>query len=301
MHDLTLGLPTATLPKLATRQPDSHKGSYGHALLIGGSRGMAGSISLTASAALHTGAGLVTQAIPDRILETVAVLNPCAMCLPLLDDAQGRIVSGAYAQVAERFHKTDCIACGPGLGRSPELQDFTCRLVREAPLPCVIDADALNNLADAGGWPVSAPLSSQVTSQVSLPGPRILTPHPGEWERLSGVVARDTESQRQAAIEFARRHGVVVVLKGYRTLVTDGERAYINQTGSPAMATGGSGDVLTGIIAALVCQRLAPLAAAVLGVYCHGLAAERSPRTHVVLPTDLIANIGGVLAEWGHD
>lgn len=286
MHDLTLGLPTAPLPKLALREPDSHKGSYGHALLIGGSRGMAGSISLTASAALHTGAGLVTQAVPDRILETVAVLNPCAMCVPLRDDAEGRIAVGAYAQIVERFTKTDCIACGPGLGRSLDLQGLVRRLVSEAPLPCVIDADALNNIADAGGWPENCR------------GPRILTPHPGEWERMSGITARDMESQRHAAIEFARRHRVVVVLKGYRTLVTDGERAYINQTGSPAMATGGSGDVLTGMIAALVCQRLAPLAAAVLGVTCHGLAAERAQGSHVVLPTDLISNIGGALVEF---
>src|SRR5688500_16911613 len=105
----TLGLPTPPLPKLSPRAAEGHKGDYGHALLVGGSRGMAGSISLTAAAALHTGAGLVTQAVPDRILETVAVLNPAAMCLPLDDDGDGRITASAFRQISQRFERTTCI------------------------------------------------------------------------------------------------------------------------------------------------------------------------------------------------
>lgn len=283
----TLGLPTPPLPKLAPRAADSHKGTFGHALVVGGSRGMAGSISLTASAALHTGAGLVTQAVPDRILDTVALFNPAAMCVPLDDDGDGRITASAFRIIAQRFERTTCIACGPGLGRTHSLQAFVRQLVTEAPVPCVIDADALNNLSDSGAWPESCA------------GSRILTPHPGEWSRLCGISARETDAQRQAAIEFARKHAAVVVLKGHHTLVTDGRAAYLNDTGTPAMATGGSGDVLTGVITALVCQGLEPMSAAQLGTWAHGRAgelAQKALRSHVVLPNQLVNYLAEALA-----
>lgn len=282
----TLGLPTPPLPRLAPRAPEGHKGTYGHALLIGGSRGMAGSISLSAAAALQTGAGLVTQAVPDRILETVAVLNPSAMCMPLDDDGDGRITASAFRLIAQRFERTSCIACGPGLGRTLSLQAFVGQLVTEATMPCVLDADALNNLADSGVWPARCA------------GPRILTPHPGEWSRLCGVAASDQDAQREAAVRFAKQHGVIVLLKGYRTLVTDGYSAYLNDTGTPAMATGGSGDVLTGVIAALLCQGLDPLSAAHLGAWAHGRAgqlAQQALRSHVVLPEQLVKHLGAAL------
>lgn len=287
----TLGLPTPPVPKLLPRAADSHKGTFGHALLVGGSRGMAGSISLTASAALHTGAGLVTQAIPDRILETVALFNPAAMCIPLDEDGDGRITASAFRQISQRFERTTCIACGPGLGRTHSLQSFVCQLVAEAPVPCVIDADALNNLADSGGWPSACR------------GPRILTPHPGEWSRLCGIGAGELDAQRHAAIRFAQEHGAVVVLKGNSTLVTDGRSAYLNETGTPAMATGGSGDVLTGVITALVCQGLEPMAAAQLGTWAHGRAgelAEKDLRSHVVLPNQLVHYLAEALAASGN-
>jgi NAD(P)H-hydrate epimerase len=283
----TLGLPTPQLPRLPRRAVDSHKGNFGHALVLGGSRGMAGSISLTAGAALHAGAGLVTQAVPDRILETVAAFNPCAMTVPLCNDADGRIAGAAYDQIAERFSRTTCIACGPGLGRSPELQALISRLMTEAPIPCVLDADGLNNMADSGGWPKSCR------------APRILTPHPGEWSRLCGVAASETRSQQAAAIDFAKTHRVIVVLKGHRTLVTDGDSAYLNDTGTPAMASGGSGDVLTGVIAALVCQGLSPRDAAHLGVYAHGLAgelAEQSRKSRVVVASQLVEFLDAALS-----
>lgn len=276
---LTLGLPTPSLPVLPARAADSHKGTFGHALLIGGSRGMAGSIALSARAALMTGAGLVTQAVPDRIVDCVTILNPCAMSLPLAEDQAGRILEGAYWQVAERWSKTTAAACGPGLGRSRALQLFVRQLVEDAPVPCVVDADALNNLADMGGWPKSSGAS------------RVITPHPGEWSRLSGVPARDQAAQRQAAIEFAQANSVVVVLKGQHTLVTDGATAYLNNTGTPAMATGGSGDVLTGIITALICQGLSPRDAAHLGVHMHGAAGQRAEQARgqrVVLAEQLV-------------
>ena len=244
---------------------------------------MAGAISLSTSAALHTGAGLVTQAVPDRLLETVAHWNPCAMCLGLADDDQGRISLAAWDALAERFERTTCLACGPGLGRTEQLAKLVWRLFEECPLPIVLDADGLNNLADhrpeENDWP-KARLA-----------PRVLTPHPGEWARLSGVPASDTRGQEQAAVEFARRQAVVIVLKGYRTLVTDGLTVYRNATGTPAMATGGMGDVLTGMICALICQGLKPRDAAHLAVFAHGRAAqfaEEQLSTHVVLANQLL-------------
>ena len=275
----TMGLPTPALPVLAPRAADSHKGSFGHAMVIGGSRGMAGSISLTTRSALQTGAGLVTQAVPDRIVDSVAILNPCAMTLPLAEDEVGRILDAAYWQIAERWSRTTAAACGPGLGRSRALQLFVRQLVEDAPVPCVIDADALNNLADIGGWPRSCAAA------------RVITPHPGEWARLSNVPASDQPAQRMAAIEFAKSHGIVVVLKGQHTLVTDGATAYLNNTGTPAMATGGSGDVLTGIITALICQGLSPRDAAHLGVHMHGAAGQRAQQargSRVVLAEQLV-------------
>lgn len=281
-----IDLPIPMLPQLAARAPESHKGTFGHALVVGGSRGMAGSISLTTRAALRAGAGLVTQAVPDRILETVAALNPGAMSYPLPDDELGRISAAAFPHIQARFGTSSCIACGPGLGRTLELQRFVTHLVHEAPVPCVIDADALNNLADAGAWPAHCA------------GPRILTPHPGEWSRLSGIAAHELEAQRSAAVEYARKHNVVLVLKGQHTLVTDGVTAYLNHTGTPAMASGGSGDVLTGVIAALICQGFDARDAAHLGVYAHGLAAQLAQQSQggrVVIAEQLVEFIDAAL------
>ncbi len=282
---LTLGLPTPPLPQLPPRSRDSHKGTFGHALVLGGSLGMAGSIALTARAAMQTGAGLVTQAVPHRIVDTVAILNPGAMTLPLEQDSEGRVAEQAYAQIEARLAKTTAVACGPGLGRSRSLQTLVRKIVHQVIVPCVVDADALNNLVDSGQWPAGCA------------GPRVITPHPGEWSRLCGVPASDLHGQRSAAVAFAKKHNLTVVLKGQNTLVTDGHSAYLNDTGTPAMATGGSGDVLTGVITALICQGLAPRDAAQLGVYVHGAAGERAEKelgTRVVLAERLIDYI------WGH-
>lgn len=251
---------------------------------------MAGSISLTGTAALRTGAGLVTQAVPDRILETVAVLNPNAMCLPLDDDAHGRIVDSAYAIIQSRYGSASSIACGPGLGRSLQLQQFVRKVVSEAPMVCVVDADGLNNLADSGGWPACV-------------GARIITPHPKEWQRLSGVPSDQLEAQRLAAIRFAKLHSVTVVLKGHQTLVTDGTSAYLNMTGTPAMASAGSGDVLTGIITALCCQGLSARDAAHLAVYVHGLSgqlAQEKYSARVVVASQLVDFINAAILKSAH-
>ncbi len=279
MTSTDLNLPCPPLPKLKPREADSHKGTFGNALLIGGSRGMSGAIALAGLAAARTGAGLVRLAIPDRCLETVAAFSPCTMTIPLNDDPQGRLAAAAIEELIPFVRQATCVAIGPGLNQSADLRSLVLKIIREVRCPLVVDADGLNNLASSPTWPQKAG------------GPLILTPHPGEWSRQVGVAAGDRQGQCQSAIDFAKRFGAVVVLKGHRTLVTDGQTAVLNSTGTPAMATGGSGDVLTGIITALVCQGLSPRDAAHLGIHVHGLAAqlaEQAHQSHVVLPTELI-------------
>jgi ADP-dependent NAD(P)H-hydrate dehydratase len=252
------------LPRLEPRQPDAHKGDFGLALIVGGSRGMAGAVALAGMAALRGGAGLVRLAVPDPILDAVAGFEPSYMTVPLPADAAGRIAAEAMPRILEAAEKAAAIACGPGLGRSPGLDALVGRLYREISKPMVFDADALNALAD------------HPESLAQASGPRILTPHPGEFARLLAATgdAAPVEAQREIADAWAKRHGVVLVLKGHRTLTTDGRRQAVGTTGNPGMAAGGSGDVLTGLIAALLCQHLEPFDAARLGVYLHGLAGD---------------------------
>lgn len=250
------------LPSLAPRRPDSHKGDYGRALLVGGSRGMAGAIGLSGMAALRSGAGLVTVAVPDVCQATVAGYEPCYMTVGLPSDAAGRIASGAEATVVTLAAAATVVALGPGLGRSAALDQLVGSLYQNLTQTMVVDADALNALAG---------------NRALLPapgGPRILTPHPGEFARLMGGQPPAGTKPRQWAMELAGHCGVVVVLKGHRTLVTDGTMATEGTTGNPGMATGGSGDVLTGVITALVCQGMTPVDAAQLAVHVHGRAGD---------------------------
>jgi NAD(P)H-hydrate epimerase len=250
-----------TLPTLPPRPSDAHKGTFGTALLIGGSRGMGGAVALAGMAALRGGAGLVRLAVPDRCLETVAAHEPSYMTVALPDDIDGRISGEAHTRIAELVQSATVVAIGPGLGRSSELDRLVARLYQELPLPMVCDADALNALST----------NSELLAHHA--GPRVLTPHPGEFARLVGR-KYPGEEREVAALELASRCHVIVVLKGHRTFVTDGRRHWHNCTGNPGMATGGSGDSLTGLITALACQRLEPYDAARLGVYLHGLAGD---------------------------
>ena len=174
------------------------------------------------------------------------------------------------------------LAIGPGLGRNPNSDHQVAKLFVEWRSTAILDADALNALASTA-WQDLKPL-----------GPRILTPHPGEWSRLCGIAAADRAAQQQRAIEIAHNLGLIIVLKGHRTIVTDGNRVYENSTGNPSMAVGGNGDVLTGILAALVCQRLAPFEAAQLAVYLHGLSGDIAHQrlgTPSSLPEDLLEHL----------
>jgi ADP-dependent NAD(P)H-hydrate dehydratase len=253
----------ATLPKLTPRQPDSHKGTFGKILVIAGSRGMSGAAILCGSAALRGGAGLVRLAVPEGILPIVAAGNPCYTTIALPQDSHGRIALDANRMLAESLKDNDVVAIGPGLGQSPELVELIGSMLKQAAIPVVVDADGLNNLA-------------QHPERLSAhTGPLIVTPHPGEFARLLRRDTATVEAHRQElAVAFARQHRLIVILKGHATLVTDGERLYENTTGNPGMATGGTGDVLTGLIAALLGQQLEPFAAAQLGVYLHGLAGD---------------------------
>jgi ADP-dependent NAD(P)H-hydrate dehydratase len=227
---------------------------------------MSGSISLTGLATLRSGAGLVTLAVPRAIQDVVAGFNPCYMTVGLAD-ATEHMVDTAAEEVLELAENMTALALGPGLGRTPGVVDFVARLYREVKQPMVVDADALNALAQR----------KELLTQPA--GPRILTPHPGEFARLTGnEPASDDTTRSLAAGELASASGrtgsTIVVLKGYHTVITDGARYALNQTGNPGMATGGTGDVLTGMITALVCQGLAPFDAARLGVHLHGAAGD---------------------------
>lgn len=282
-------LPCPPLPKLSPRKSDSHKGDFGHALLIGGSRGMSGAIAMAGLSALRTGAGWVSLAVPDRCLEIVAGFSPCMMTIPLANDELGRISVSAIEQLEPWFSKATCIAIGPGMGRSRELQMLLAKLLRRVACPLVIDADGLNNLAESGEW--------RARTEQSI----VLTPHPGEWSRLCGISAADRDAQCRTAIDTASKlDSVTIVLKGHRTLITNGRTAVLNMTGTSAMSVAGSGDVLTGIITGLICQGLSPRDAAQLAVHVHGQAAQMAEcanGTHVVLPTELIAFVGKALTE----
>jgi NAD(P)H-hydrate epimerase len=253
---------SSELPKLKQRSADSHKGDFGRALLVGSSRGMTGAIALAGMAALRSGAGLVTLAVPNSCLDTVAAMEASYMTLPLPDDEQGRISAAACDQILREADQRTALAFGPGLGRSDELDQLAAWLYACIKQPMVIDADALNSLAG----------QDDVLKKPG--GPRILTPHPGELERLTNVGANHRQRQIDAATQLAERCGIVLLLKGHHTVITDGKQHFVNETGNPGMATGGAGDVLTGVITGLLCQGLTPLDAARLGAHVHGRAGD---------------------------
>jgi ADP-dependent NAD(P)H-hydrate dehydratase len=253
------------VPKLAPRPADSNKGNFGHVLVVAGSRGMSGAAVLSASAALRGGAGIVRAAVPQEILPIVAGGNPCYLTAPLPQDDEGRISAGAEKALLDLTASHDVLALGPGLGRSPGLNALVHALLEKTALPLVLDADGLNAL------------QGHTDRLRHRSAPLILTPHPGEFARLCGTDVATVGADRQGlAVKFAAEHRVVLVLKGHGTVVTDGRQVYVNTTGNPGMATGGTGDVLTGLVAALLGQGLAPFAAAQLGVYVHGLAGDRA-------------------------
>jgi hydroxyethylthiazole kinase-like uncharacterized protein yjeF len=250
------------VPRLAPRAADSHKGTYGHVLIVAGSRGMSGAAVLCAGGALRGGAGLVTVATSETVQPIVSAAQPCALTFALPANAEGRISAAAEPALMAAAGQATVLAVGPGLGGGLGVTETVTSLLTLSSKPVVLDADGLNVL---GASPAALRRSAPV----------VITPHPGEFARLLGVetaeVMRDRETK---AVEFAQRFEIVLTLKGHETLVTDGRRLYRNTTGNPGMATGGSGDVLTGLVAALIGQGLDAFAAAQLGVHLHGLAGD---------------------------
>ncbi len=251
------------LPVLAPRPPDSNKGMYGRILVVAGSRGMSGAAVLCGSAALRGGAGLVKVAVPASVLPIVAGANPCYLTTGLPEDDQGRFADQAEKELLDLARANDVVALGPGVGQSETLTKLVTTILEQVSVRVVLDADGLNAIQHCP------------ERLKGRRGATILTPHPGEFARLLGTTVAEVQAHRsEFAVRFAAEHGVVLVLKGEGTIVTDGRRVYINTTGNPGMATGGTGDVLTGIIAALLGQKLEPFAAAQLGAHLHGLAGD---------------------------
>jgi NAD(P)H-hydrate epimerase len=266
-----------TISQLPERPADSHKGRYGTVLVVGGSRGMAGAPSLAGAAALRSGAGLVRVACPASIQPTVASFEPSYMTLPLPEDEDGRVHGdSAREKLASALKSATVLAMGPGLSQSAGLRSLARWVAEEVGLPTVLDADALNALALPAEGDSSRKPQPEIPEPLrKLKRPVVVTPHPGEFARLTGTTIAEVQKDREGhAVRLAQAENLVVVLKGFQTVVTDGHRVYVNTTGNPGMAKGGSGDVLTGVIGALIGQHLPAFEAAVLGVYIHGLAGD---------------------------
>lgn len=281
------------LPLLPSRTDDAHKGDCGRAMVIAGSRGMSGAACLAATASLRAGAGLVTAAIPEGIQEIVAGYEPSYLTAGLPDDDLGRLKSSALKRLLELVESQDAIAIGPGLGQSSGLQELVSDLYDSLAIPLVVDADALNLLARR----------PYLFKRPGGAAARVLTPHPGEFSRMTGIETAVIQQDRQKhAVEFARRNEVVLVLKGHQTIITDGKRLAINQTGNSGLATGGTGDVLTGLITGLLAQGMTAFEAAQLGSHVHGLAGDLAAEELSkpgMIASDLLRRIGRAWCEMG--
>ena len=251
-HKLVLSL-------LPDRNPWGHKGNFGKLLLLCGSRGYTGAAFFAAMGALRSGAGLVFLGVPESIygIEAVKLNEPVIFPLP---DAGGRLSADAVPEILTRFPQMDAVLVGPGLGQSEGTLAVVRAVLEKAECPVVVDADGINVL------------SAHRDLLRGRKSPTILTPHDGEFARLGGVIGEDRMS---AAAALAEELGCVVLLKGHETCITDGTDGYLNPTGNPGMAVGGSGDVLAGVITALLGAGLPPLEAAACGAWLHGAAGDR--------------------------
>lgn len=258
------------------KQPDknTHKGIQGHAVIIGGSYGKIGAVSLSSKACLKTGCGLVTVFIPKCGYTILQTAIPEVM---VLTDVNEEIISNITFEI-----EPQAIGIGPGLGQVVETQNALYQFLKTNKAPLVIDADALNILSKNKEW-------------FSLVPPKtILTPHPKELERLIGKWDSE-EEKKSKAISFSKQHQLIIIMKGAPTQIIDGETIYENNTGNAALATAGTGDVLTGMITSLLAQSYEPVSAAILGVYLHGITADIAlPKTgyQSFIASDVIANIG---------
>lgn len=270
------------LSLLPDRNPWGHKGDFGKLLLLCGSRGYTGAAYFAAMGALRAGAGLVFLGVPESIyaIEAVKLNEPVVFPLP---DEGGMLSETAVPKILNRLPKMDAVLIGPGLGQSDGTLAVVKAVLENAACPVVADADGINVLR--GHRDILRGRSN----------PTILTPHAGEFTRLGGVIGND---RMAAAMTIAGDLGCVVLLKGHETCVTDGKTLYVNPTGNPGMAVGGSGDVLAGIITALLGQGLAPLEAAACGAWLHGAAGDLCAKAlgqYGMLPTDMLNTLPRLL------
>jgi NAD(P)H-hydrate epimerase len=272
-------------PLIGPRPSDSNKGKYGHVLVVGGSVGKAGSVAMAGMSALRTGAGLSTVATPKSALATVAGFHAELMTEPLEETGEGTIAANARAKLDALMEGKSVLAIGPGISRFPETSELVRKVLSTSALPVVLDADGLNAFEGR---------SNELSGKGRL---LVITPHPGEMARLAGISTADVQKDRLGvARKFAREHELIVVLKGYRTLVVlpDGE-AWVNMTGNPGMSTGGTGDILTGMVAGMIAQHPTdPLLAVCAAVHLHGLAGDvmrESVGEHSMVATDLLQGL----------
>ena len=268
---------------LPGRPPAGHKGTFGRVLIVAGSLGMSGAAIMSALGALRAGAGLVTVACPRSILPIVGTAVPEVLTIPL-PDSDGHLSPSALQPLVEASSRVDVVAIGPGLGRAPETGTLVRSLLEEIEAPLVLDADGLY------------PLTARLDALAPVAGRAVLTPHPGEMARLVGRRAEEVDTERiKIARSFAKDHGVTLLLKGRPTAIGTPEgEVFLNPTGNTGLATGGSGDVLTGLIAGLIAGGVSPADAAVVGAYVHGRAAELLSRDRAersVIPRDLIQSL----------
>jgi len=262
---------------LPRRRKDTHKGDYGRALILAGSIGYTGAPALAARAATKMGTGLVALGVPKSIYEILAVKLDEEMPFPLPDDKEGRLIANGASEILRRANQSEVCLIGPGLGMSDDVTELVQSIVRNTSTPTVLDADGLNAVAK----------DPDILSQATCP--LVLTPHPGEFVRLGGKFKGD---RLKAACDFAKKHDCILVLKGHRTIVAlPNGVAYVNTTGGPAMAKGGTGDVLSGMITALIAQKLPIVHAVAAAVYIHGLAGDMCAAElgeYCVTATDII-------------
>jgi NAD(P)H-hydrate epimerase len=286
-------------PLLAPRSRDANKGSYGHVLVIGGSLGKAGAAAMAGFSALRAGAGLSTVATPKSVLATVAAFHPEVMTEPLAETEQGTISLEALGSGLDALLERKTLAIGPGISRNSETAEFVRAIVKRGDassfgnsvVNMVVDADGLNAFEGAADK-----LNGRGQTLV-------ITPHPGEMARLTGLSIAEIQANRlEVARNFAREHKLIVVLKGHRTLIAAPDGAvWVNPTGNPGMATGGTGDILTGMVAGLIAQHPQhALEATALAVYLHGLAgdlASASVGESSLVATDLVRFLPQAFAE----
>lgn len=263
------------LELLPNRRLDAHKGDFGKILLLSGSVGYTGAPVLSALGALRTGAGLVFLGVPESIYQIVAMklIEPIVFPLPQQD---GMLSLEALPRILEKASSMDAVLIGPGLGCSDATEEIVCQVLSVYPGPVVLDADGINLVGKH---------KDILRGRTS---PTILTPHAGEFQRLAG---QKPENRLDSAVEAAEDLGVILVLKGHETVITDGISAYLNPTGNPGMAVGGSGDVLAGMIVSLLGQGIPPLEAAACGAWLHGAAGDLCAKElgqYGMLPTDMV-------------